>query len=108
SDQFAFCVALFEGVYGYKPFLGDDWPTLRDALLAGRIARDTARRRVPRWLRRIIVRGLARDPDERWPTMRALLDALDRGSPFTSRRLALAGGTLVALGVLAMFGARHH
>jgi tetratricopeptide (TPR) repeat protein len=108
SDQFAFCIALFEALHGYRPFAGEDWPELRAALLAGRIERRAGGRRVPRWLEKIVVRGLRREPAERWPTMRPLLDALDRGSPITAPRVALGAGALAALGVLGVLGMRHH
>ena len=57
----------------------------RDAGRAGRrtccaaaCARPPATKRVPGWLRRALLRGLADDPDERWPSMDALLAALAR------------------------------
>ncbi len=36
SDQFSFCVALYEGVYGRRPFVADDASGLRRALLHDR------------------------------------------------------------------------
>ena len=35
SDQFAFCVALFEALSGARPFEGDTLPKLRDQVCAG-------------------------------------------------------------------------
>ena len=95
SDQFSFCVAMFEALHGYRPFRGDDWADLRAALRAGTIAKQPGRP-VARWLDRILVRGLAREPAERWPSIRALLDALARGPLVTPARAALAGGAVAA------------
>ncbi len=76
SDQFAFCVALFEALSGERPYRGDSLAALLDALAAGLPAGE---RRLggPAWLEAALRRGLARDPEARWPTMDALLDALD-------------------------------
>src|SRR5262249_54060651 len=57
----------------------------------GKIIRPaSARGRVPRWLHAAIVRGLALEPAQRWPSMRALVDALERGG--RRRRRAVIGG----------------
>jgi predicted Ser/Thr protein kinase len=94
TDQFAFCVALYESVYGERPFQGKADPQLREAVLAGAISPAPARARVPRTLRRILLRGLSTRPGDRWPTMEALLAALGRDRTKIPRR---AGATAVAL-----------
>jgi tetratricopeptide (TPR) repeat protein len=99
SDQFAFCVALFEALHGHRPFAGDDWPALRASVLAGELDRRPGGPRVPWWLDRVVARGLERDPARRWPTMRALLDALARGPLVTPSRIALAA---VAIGAIVI------
>ena len=104
SDQFSFCIALFEALHGYRPFAGDDWPALRASLRAGVVERRPGPR-VPRWLDRIVSRGLARDPDRRWPSIRALLAALDRGPLITPSRVAIGFAVVVATSFLV---ARHH
>ena len=107
SDQFAFCVALWEALYDTRPFAGATMPALMSAVTRGTIERPRAsRRRVPRWIEGVLVRGLARQPERRYPSMDALLLALERGLTRQRRRplllLGLAGG-LAAAGV---FGAR--
>ncbi|HSR97563.1 MAG TPA: tetratricopeptide repeat protein, partial [Kofleriaceae bacterium] len=55
-------------------------------------------RRSPAWLRRILARGLAPDPAARWPSMTALLDALEQ-TPLRRRRIV--GAVAVGLGAAA-------
>jgi len=76
SDQFSFCTVLFEALYGQRPFLGETVEQIRLAVQAGVVERvtDTS---VPASVERAVVRGLACDPDARWPSMNALLDHLD-------------------------------
>ena len=96
SDQFSFCVALFEALHGYRPFPGDGWIELRAALRA-RNDRSPGRRQACRALARSDPRARAgREPAARWPSLRALLDALARGPSITPARALLAGGALVA------------
>ncbi|EDM77230.1 serine/threonine kinase family protein, partial [Plesiocystis pacifica SIR-1] len=76
ADQFSFCVALWEALFGCRPFAGDSLLTLEQAILDRAYSTPSAHD-VPTWLRRVLERGLAPTPDERWPSMRALLDALD-------------------------------
>lgn len=98
SDQFAFCVAAFRSIYGVRPFDGESIEELL-ATMARRGGKPVdVRRRVPRAIHRAIVRGLSLSPDDRWPTMDALLEAL---RPRSSGRLGL-GLTLGAFGALTV------
>jgi len=56
---------------------------------------------VPRWLRRVVVRGLHPDPAKRWPTARALEAALVAPSSVRGRGAVLGAcvGIVLALGV---------
>src|SRR6185295_681534 len=69
SDQFAFCVALWEALYDRRPFRGTQSQELRDAIRTGVITDPPSGRRVPRWLQAVVRRGLAVDPGARWPDM---------------------------------------
>jgi tetratricopeptide (TPR) repeat protein len=93
SDQFSFAVALYECLYGIRPFAGDDFATLRDEVIAGRVRAATADRAVPRWLHRIAMRGLG-PRDERYPSMTAFAEAL-RAEP--GRRRYVAGAAALAV-----------
>ncbi|MEM9456065.1 MAG: serine/threonine-protein kinase [Myxococcota bacterium] len=78
SDQFSFCVALYEALYGARPFTGDTGAALCRAALSRRVRPAPAGTRVPAGLRRVVLRGLSPDTEDRWPSMDALLTALAR------------------------------
>jgi tetratricopeptide (TPR) repeat protein len=108
ADQFAFCVSLFEAVYGVVPFERADAGTAAHlaAILARRIAAVPADRRAPRWLHAAIIRGLATDPHARWPSMTSLVDALERGLGRTRRAVIGIGALAVVGAVTAMVATR--
>ena len=101
SDQFGFCVALFEGLYGARPFPGRAYEDVRAAILRGVVVEPPGPHAVPGWLRKVVLRGLAREPADRFADMDALLAALQR-DPQRTRNRALAGlavaGALLAGG----------
>ena len=76
SDQFAFCVALWEALHGQRPFVGDDVVDLAVAVTEGRIE-DPRTAAVPARLTRVLRRGLACDPEARFKDMDALLADID-------------------------------
>lgn len=76
SDQFALCVALFEALYHRRPFVGADASTLAAAIATGAIVTPPPGP-VPERVRGAVVRGLQADPARRWPSLRALVDALE-------------------------------
>ncbi len=102
SDQFSFFTALHEGLYGVRPFAGN---TLGDLLLsvhAGEVVDPPDHTDVPAWLRKVLLRGLARDPEARFPSMEEALAAL-LADPRRRRRrwLSIAGlVTLAGAGIL--------
>ena len=97
SDQFSFCIALWEALYGERPFAGGNPAALMIAVLNGQLRSPPSNTSVPGWVHQILLRGLATDPEARWPSMEVLLDALGRDpARRRRRRLRRAGvATLV-------------
>ncbi|HEU0031637.1 MAG TPA: tetratricopeptide repeat protein [Kofleriaceae bacterium] len=106
-DQFSFCVALYEALYGVRPFGGRTTAELFDSTLEGKLPVSLERAgRVPRNLRRVLRRGLAAAPADRYPSMDALLAEL---APRASRRTVLAAAIAGAavLGAVGITVVRH-
>jgi tetratricopeptide (TPR) repeat protein len=108
GDQFSFCASLYEALYGQLPFEGNNAAHYRNELHAGRVRPPPRDSRVPAWLLRALSRGLAPVPEERYPSMEALLDALGRDPAVAWRRRgAVAAGAVLlagAVGVTAWVG----
>jgi tetratricopeptide (TPR) repeat protein len=99
ADQFAFCVALFQALYGHRPFAGSSAQEVREAILAGRIEGPAQPDAAPAWLHRAILRGISREPSDRYASMTALLDAISRDRLLRRRR---GLGLAVALGLCGL------
>lgn len=97
TDQFGWSVMAWELLYGERPFAGETMMALAAAVLAGQLRPPPKGASVPRWLRRVIERGLATEPGRRWLTMAALLSALEQGKTRARVRTAAWVVTGVAL-----------
>jgi serine/threonine protein kinase len=103
SDQFAFCVSLWERLYGNRPFGARTLVRLAEAITTGRISAPSRARGVPFSVRRALRRGLRVDPDLRYPTMRELVDVLSPAKRRERRRLFGAVGVLGVAASLALW-----
>ncbi len=101
ADQFAWSVMAWELLYGERPFAGENAAALTTNVRSGRRRPLPRGRRIPGWVRRIVERGLAVDPARRWPSMAALLAALNRGRVRSMVRTA----AFVAIGAAATVAA---
>jgi tRNA A-37 threonylcarbamoyl transferase component Bud32 len=104
SDVFSFCVALYESLYGERPFAGSTVPALQVAIEQGAVRATPALTGVPAGIRDVLLRGLRAAPDERWSTMRALLDAFREASVVPRRRRLTVGAAAGAVGLLFAVG----
>ncbi len=108
ADQYAYCVAMFEALYGARPFRGETSEALYRAKQRGVVETPAGTHGVPGWLHAAVLRGLAAKASERWPSMAELLAALERGQARArGRRVAVAAlvgagvvGTVALLGAL--------
>ena len=100
TDQFAFCVALWEALCGERPYRGRSLDELRRQVALGPGALDV--HRIPRRLRAILRRGLDPDPLQRWPNMDVLLARIVRIEHRPRMTTAITAGSLVAAGVLTI------
>ncbi|MEM9462747.1 MAG: tetratricopeptide repeat protein [Myxococcota bacterium] len=100
SDQFSFCVSLYEAIYGERPFQGGTLTELMDAMNDGTVRPAPKGCPVPTRLRTILLQGLAAQPEQRWPSMDALLHQLRTLVAPRSARWMAVGVTagLAALG----------
>ncbi len=86
SDQFSFCVALWEALSGSRPGPG--------------ITAVPSKTKVPEWVWSALRRGLSVDPGQRFADMTGLLRALDPALAQRRRIRTVAGGGVAALTVM--------
>jgi eukaryotic-like serine/threonine-protein kinase len=98
SDQFSFCVALYHALYGNWPFAGETLAEIQQALEKGEVTQP-GQSSVPAAVRKALLRGLARDPEQRFSSMEALLDALEIERHRKHQRFLAMSGLAVAVGV---------
>jgi eukaryotic-like serine/threonine-protein kinase len=100
SDQFSFCVALFEALYGQRPFSGDSVEQLAANVIEGRIDESAKSSAVPAWVRQIVLRGLRKNIADRFSSMDTLLAQLQK-DPVRKRRAVM---TMIAVFVALAAG----
>jgi tetratricopeptide (TPR) repeat protein len=106
ADQFSFCVSLYEALFHQRPFAGESIGAIVLQASLGKIREPPSKSRVPGFVRRVVLRGLAARPEDRFEGMDALLRALDRDPQRTRRRVLALCVTAIAGGAVAWAGAQ--
>lgn len=83
SDQFSFCVSVFEGLYGFRPFSGHTLQDLTAAVNSGQLIRPRTKD-IPDALFDVLERGMSPRPAERFEDMQALLSALEHAAKYVA------------------------
>jgi tetratricopeptide (TPR) repeat protein len=105
TDQFSFCVALYESLYGERPFGGNTMFALTSNVVQGKVRDAPADSDVPLWLRKVLLRGLKPTAAERFPSMTELIQALEK-NPTVKLRQAAATVAVVLAAAGIGFGVR--
>ena len=103
TDQFSFCVALFEALFGARPFDGSTMAELTGNVLGGHVKPPPHRSQVPVGLSRVLRRGLSVSPADRYPSMADLLADLAQQAHPRRTGLMVAVAVVGAL-ILALIG----
>jgi serine/threonine protein kinase len=105
TDEFAFAVSLFEAIFRTRPFRGGSVAELARAVKSG-VVTMPAEPALPPPIELALRRGLAPDPAQRYPTLGAMLAALEKGrapvasnAPRRSLRWPIAVAGIAALSV---------
>lgn len=99
ADQFAFCVAMFEALTGYRPYQADSFRELARKVLNQRIVEPPRKTDVPEWIFDTLFKGLSTAKIDRWASMMHLCEALMEEPPHvkaTARKKARRAATLIA------------
>jgi tetratricopeptide (TPR) repeat protein/predicted Ser/Thr protein kinase len=105
TDQYSFCAVAYELLYGVRPYTGPNRLAIAYAIHRGEMNPPPPDSKVSPAVHQVVMRGLAKDPSARWPSMEALVDALEAAMG-TKRRPwllpALGGVAVVIIAVLAV------
>lgn len=103
TDQFAFCVALFEGLYGYRPYSGTTMRELAKSVMVGEVDLPSRKHPVPEYLLTGILKGLQTESFERHDSMDALIETLKVKADFSEQQPPwLLYGTALAVSAIGM------
>jgi len=86
SDQFSFCVSLYEALFGVHPFGTESLATMVEGMTRGLPPSPPPGTGVPRSIHQALRRGLQHRPEARWPSMSQLLAELSRDTGLRRRR----------------------
>ena len=98
ADQFSFCVALYEALYGTHPLPGATSVSMHEK--GDKALPPPEGTKIPPSIGRAVQRGLERDRVKRWPTMALLMAELVPPAPKTATRWVAVGlGAVIVAGI---------
>jgi len=106
SDQFSFCVALYQALWHQDPFKADRLHELARLKQKGQVTPIPSDSRVPPWLEALVLRGLLPRPSLRWPSMHELVAVLEQDPQAKRRRWLGLGAAAVLLVVITAAAGR--
>lgn len=98
TDQFAFCVAAYELLFGVRPYVGETPYGIIQQIIDGKHS-SPHNAEVPLRVRSAIVKGLSNKREHRWPSLEILVNELDEVVEAIELRDRVA--RLLAIGRLA-------
>jgi predicted Zn-dependent peptidase/predicted Ser/Thr protein kinase len=98
TDQFAYCVTLFEALHGFRPFHGKTHAELFEAVTARRFVELPLSDQVPPHVQALVMRGLSIDAAARYPDMKSLLAELHVRPKRKHTGMVVAALAIVAAG----------
>jgi len=104
ADVYSLAAVIFEMLTGQLPFGGGgDLMTIITAQMSGPVPRVKAvRPELPEWIDAVLARGLARNPDDRWPSAAAFGAVLSRSGFSPTATTALSPPAAIA-GIAATY-----
>ncbi|MEE9383710.1 MAG: serine/threonine-protein kinase [Nannocystaceae bacterium] len=106
SDQFSFCVAMYEALYAERPFQGTSLTAWALQKEGGAIASAPPGGRVPQRIRRELVRGISPDTARRHVSMASLLGELTRDAGAARRKWSALVAAMTPLTTVGWFASR--
>jgi tetratricopeptide (TPR) repeat protein len=106
TDQFQYCVALYEALFLIHPFGSGNQTRMADRAASGAIQPPAKESQVPAHVLRAVLRGLNADPDLRFASIEDLLKEIGRHPRKRSLRLLSIGLSAGLIGICAMVLAR--
>ena len=106
SDQFAFCVSLWEALAGQRPFAGQTYGELAGNVVVGRVRPPPATATAPGRVFDVLRTGLRVKPEERHASMESLVEALQASPARMLKRIGIGVAIASAVGGIAYAAVR--